>query len=258
MRIAALLLLALALPARGEALEADRALAASSAAIGTQPGAYAFTDTAGKRVTLAGYRGRPLVVSFVYTACSQVCPATTELLGKAVGKARAVVGEDSFNVASIGFNPPSDNPMSMRVFARQHGIDDPRWAFLTPDSGAPEGLARDFGFSYAAQSGGYEHLTQVTVLDSSGRIRAQIYGESFQLPMLVQPLRELALGEPVSTASLTALVDRARLLCTVYDPRTGQYRLDYALFIELGVGFLVLGATLAFLLREHRRSRRPC
>ena len=257
MRIAALLLCAAALPA-GAALDGDRALAASRAAIGSQPGAYAFTDTAGKRVSLADYRGRPLVVSFVYTACSQVCPATTAFLGKAVPKARAVVGTDAFNVVSIGFNPPSDNPVSMRVFARQHGIDDARWAFLTPEGGAPEALARDFGFAYAAQSGGYEHLTQVTLLDAEGRVRAQIYGESFALPMLVQPLRELVLGEPVSPTSLGELVDRARLLCTVYDPLTGKYRLDYALFIELGVGILVLGGTLGFLLRERLRSRRPC
>lgn len=258
MRIAAFLPLMVALFAVGAPLDADRALAGSRAAIGSEPGAYAFTDTAGKRVSLADYRGRPLVVSFVYTACSQVCPTTTKFLGKAVREARAVVGDTAFNVVSIGFNIPSDNPMTMRLFARQNGIDDPRWAFLTPDAGVPESLARDFGFSYEAQSGGYEHLMQVTILDGRGRVYAQVYGESFQLPMLIQPLRSLALGEPVPASTFSALVDRARLLCTVYDPLTGKYRLDYALFIELGVGILVLGATLGFLLREHRRARRAC
>ena len=254
MRIAAFLPLLVALSAVGAPLDADRALAGSRAAIGSQPGAYAFTDTAGKRVSLADYRGRPLVVSFVYTACSQVCPTTTKFLGKAVREARAVVGEGAFNVVSIGFNIPSDNPMTMRLFARQNGIDDPRWAFLTPDAGVPQSLARDFGFGYEAQSGGYEHLMQVTILDGGGRVYAQVYGESFQLPMLIQPLRSLALGEPVPAASLAAMVDRARLLCTVYDPLTGKYRLDYALFIELGVGILVLGAILGFLVGEHRRT----
>ena len=236
-------------------LDADRALAASRAAVGSQPGAYAFTDTAGKRVTLADYRGRPLVVSFVYTACSQVCPTTTRFLGKAVGEARRVVGRDAFNVVSIGFNPPADNPMTMRLFAKQHGINDARWAFLTPDDGVPANLARDFGFAYEARSGGYEHLMQVTILDGEGRIYTQVYGESFELPMLVQPLRALALGEPVPAGTFSAIVDRAVLLCTVYDPLTGKYRLDYALFIEIGVGVLVLGATLGFLLREAQRAR---
>ena len=253
MRIPAFLLSLAAASVLAAPLDGDRALAASRAAIGSQPGNYAFTDSAGKRVSLADYRGRPLVVSFVYTACSQVCPTTTRFLGKAVREARAVLGADAFGVASIGFNIPSDNPMTMRLFAKQNGIDDPRWAFLTPDAGVPEALARDFGFSYAAQSGGYEHLTQVTILDGQGRVYAQIYGESFALPMLVGPLRSLALGEPVQAGTLAAIVDRARLLCTVYDPLSGKYRLDYALFIELGVGVLVLGGTLGFLLRERLR-----
>jgi protein SCO1/2 len=239
-------------------LDADSAFAASRAAVGSTPGDFQFTDTGGRRVALASFRGRPLVVSFVYTGCSQVCPTTTRFLSKAVREARDVVGKEAFDVVSIGFNVPADNPMSMRVFARQNGIDDPRWSFVVPDAGALEPLARAFGFSYAASAGGFDHLTQVTILDADGRVAAQLYGESFALPMLVQPLRELALGQPVSAASLGALVDRVRLLCTVYDPLSGKYRLDYALFIEMLAGLIVLGGTAAFLLRERRRARRPC
>ena len=233
------------------------ALAASRAAIGSQPAPYAFTDAAGRRTTLAEFRGKPLVVSFVYTGCSQVCPTTTRFLAKAVREARAVVGAEAFHVASIGFDIPSDNPLSMRTFARSQGIDDPRWALLTPEPGVPRQLARDFGFAFEPSGGGFEHLTQVTVLDAQGRIHAQVYGESFSLPMLVQPLRELALGEPAAP-SLGDLVERVRIVCTVYDPVTGAYRLDYALFAEMAAGLLVLGALAAFLLHERRRARRAC
>jgi len=247
-----------ALVASAAPLDAETAFAASRAVIGSAPGDFAFTDATGRRVTLAGFRGRPLVVSFVYTGCSQVCPTTTRFLAKAVREARDVVGKETFDVVSIGFNIPADNPMSMRVFARQNGIDDPRWAFVVPDPGAPAELAGQFGFAYAAQSGGFEHLTQVTLLDAEGRVRAQFYGESFAVPMLVQPLRDLALGQPLDAGSLGAVVDRVRLLCTVYDPLSGKYRLDYALFIEMFAGVIALGGTAVFLLRERRRARRPC
>lgn len=256
--LAATFLGMLAMAVRAAPLDADTALAASRAAVGSQPGDFALADADGRRLRLSSFRGRPLVVSFVYTGCSQVCPTTTRFLSKAVREARSVVGKDAFDVASIGFNVPSDNPVSMRVFARQNGIEDPRWSFLVPDASATEALARDFGFSFAAQSGGFEHLTQVTILDAQGRVHAQLYGESLALPMLVQPLRELVLGEPAATASLAAAVDRLRLLCTVYDPLSGKYRLDYALFIEMLAGLIALGGTAAFLLRERRRSRPPC
>jgi protein SCO1/2 len=239
----------------GAAIDPDQAVATSRAAIGSEPRPFAFTTADGRRVTLADYRGKPLVVSFVYTGCSQVCPTTTRFLSKAVKEARKVVGEDAFHVASIGFNIPSDNPMSMRLFAKQNDIDDPRWAFLTPDAGLPEALARDFGFTYAAQSGGFDHLTQVTILDGRGRIHSQVYGESFALPMLIQPLRELVLGEPAGQ-TLAAWVDRVRLVCTVYDPLSGEYRLDWRLFIEIAVGITCLGLTLAFVIAGWRRARR--
>jgi protein SCO1/2 len=246
--------------AANAALEPDRALAASRAAIGAATADYGFTDTSGRRVSLADYRGKPLVVSLVYTGCSQVCPTTTRFLKRAVAEARGVVGAEAFRVVSIGFDIPSDNPLSLKVFARQNGIDDARWDFLAPDAGVPEALARDLGFAYRAQSGGYEHLAQVTILDARGRVYAQVYGESFEVPMLVRPLTELALGEPAAPRETVAQwLDHVRLICTVYDPVTGKYRLDYALFMEMGAGILVLGSILAFLLRELRRSRRrPC
>lgn len=241
------------------AVDESHALAASRAAFGAQPDGYAFTDTGGRRVSLADYRGKPLVVSLVYTGCTQVCPTTTRFLKRAVAEARAVVGPDAFNVVSIGFNIPADNPLSMKVFARENGIDDARWSWLTPDAGVPERLAKDLGFTYAPQSGGFEHLAQVTVLDAQGRVYAQVYGESFALPMLLRPLRELALGEPAAPRGAGEWLERVRLVCTVYDPVTGTYRLDYALFMETAAGVLVLGSILAFLWRERRRARRtPC
>lgn len=242
------------------ALEADRAVATSRAAIGSATGDYRFTDTNGRRVSLADYRGKPLVVSFVYTGCSQVCPTTTRFIKRAVDEARRVVGKDAFRVVSIGFDIPADNPVSLKVFALKNGVDDPRWDFLAPDAGVPEALARDLGFTYKPQSGGFEHLAQVTVLDASGRVSAQVYGESFEVPMLVRPLRELALGDPAAPrGTVREWVDHVRLVCTVYDPVTGKYRLDYALFMEMGAGVLVLGAIAGFLLKELGRSRkRPC
>lgn len=260
MRIASAFLgIALAALPAAAAIDPDSALARSRAAIGSEPRDTPFTDVDGRRVRLSDYRGRPVVVSFVYTGCTQVCPTTTRFLGRAVAEARRVVGEDAFRVVSIGFNVPYDNPVSMRVFAKQNRIDDSRWSFLTPDAGATDALAHDFGFSYAAQSGGIDHLAQVTVLDAKGRVFAQVYGESFELPMLVAPLRALVLDEPQPASSFAQVVDRVRLICSVYDPVTGRYRLDYRLFIEIAIGFSCLALTAAFLWHERRRRRRrPC
>ena len=89
-----------------------------------------------------------------------------------------------------------------------------------------------------------------------GRVVRQVYGESFELPMLVGPLRDLATGAPARAQNLADIVERVRILCTIYDPRAGRYRLDYGLFIEIFAGLSMLGATAWYLAAEWRRHRR--
>ena len=238
------------------ALDYDAAMKQSRAAIGRTPGDAAFTGTDGRRVQLADFRGRPLLVSFVYTGCGQVCPTTTRFLDKAVREASATLGRDAFDVATIGFNLPFDNAEAMREFAKHQGIEAPRWKFLSPDANGVDRLTADFGFAYEASTGGFEHVTQLTIVDAGGRIVQQLYGEAFDPKLLVSALRGASGGTQPPLQDLSDLVTRARVLCTVYDPLTGRYRLDYRLFIEIFAGVTVLGATLAYLLRGWRRQRR--
>ena len=251
-------LIALALVAiPAVALEVDAAMKQSRAAIGRAPADYEFTASDGRRVRLSDFRGKPLLVSFVYTGCGQVCPTTTRFLDKAVRQASNALGGDAFNVATIGFNLPFDNASAMRDFSRHQGIERTQWKFLSPDAGSVERLTNDFGFTYAASTGGFDHVTQLSVVDADGRIVQQLYGESFDPRLLVAAVRSAATGAALAPQDISDLVTRVRLLCTVYDPRTGTYRLDYGLFIEIFAGLTVLGATLHYLMREWRRQRRP-
>ena len=105
------------------ALDYDAAMNASQAAVGRTLDDYAFTDGDGRRVRLADFRGKPLVVSFIYTGCGQVCPTTTKFVDRAVRQADRELGEGTFRVASIGFNLSFDNPAAMRNLAREQGVD---------------------------------------------------------------------------------------------------------------------------------------
>ena len=243
-----------ALPA-GTALDAPAALQISQRAVGKPLGDYTLSATDGTLVRLADYRGKPLLVSFIYTGCTQVCPATTQFLGRAVEEAQRALGRDAFNVITVGFNLPFDSPVAMREFQKRQGIDLPHWAFLAADAPAIDGLARDLGFVWVPTGAGFDHLTQVTIVDANGGVFRQVYGESFALPMLVAPLQELVTGAPAPAPNLAGLLEKVRILCTVYDPRAGKYRLNYGLFIEIFAGLSVLGAIALYLGREWRRQR---
>lgn len=254
------LALVCALPAAGAAaadatLDRDAALKISQAALGRLPANHVFTSSEGRRVDLASFRGRPLVVQFVYTGCFQVCPAGTQFLKLAAAQAERALGPDRFALATIGFNLPFDSPAAMRDFAHRHGSPGANWSFLAPEAAGLEALLADFGFSRVATPSGFDHVLQATILDAEGRIVKQVYGESFALESFVEPLKALVAGTPLPSGDLSAMVERLRLLCTVYDPATGQYRLDYALFVEMLGGLLVIVATVVFLLQDRRPPR---
>lgn len=259
-RIAAAALVAgiplLAAAQSGPPSDVRRAFETSQAAIGNPIGDFELRDASGKTVRLSDYRGKPLLVSFIYTGCFQVCPTTTRFLFEAVGVARKALGDGRFKVVSIGFNQPFDDPVAMASFAKQVGISDPDWAFLSPAPKDVEALTRRFGFTYEATSGGFDHLLQVSIVSADGVLYRQVYGENFDMPMLVQPLKELLSGQASQQLTLANVWDKVILYCTVYDPHSGGYRVNYSLFFEIFAGLTTLGAIAWVVLRELRRSRR--
>jgi len=233
--------------------DAEKAYRASQAAIGRALPDFTFRDRLNRPVKLSDYRGKPLVVSFVYTGCFQACPVATQYLAKAVKQARDALGPDAFQVVSIGFNQPFDSPDAMGAFARQNRVADPRWEFLSPDPKDVEALARAFGFSFEATPKGFDHITQATIVDAGGVVYRQVYGDSFELPLFVGPLKELRSGQASQAATLENVWEKVKLYCTVYDPGSGGYRLNYSLFFELFAG-LTTFAGLGWFLYKSRRA----
>jgi protein SCO1/2 len=252
---AALLVLLCAWPASA-ALDEKRALRESQAAIGRVVGDYRLTDAEGRAVRLSAFRGKPLVVSFIYTGCFQICPTTTKHLEAMVRQAERAIGPGTFHVATIGFNLPFDTPEAMRDFALKQGVRSDAWSFLSPDSGSVEALLADFGFLREATPAGFDHLLQVSIVDAEGRIYRQVYGDAFDAPAFVGPLLELAQNAPRPAGTLSAIIEEIRLLCTVYDPAAGKYRVNYAVLIEILVGASVLLVGITSVVIEWRRRRR--
>jgi len=241
-------------------LDQTQALRDSQRAIGRQLGEHGLLDRRGRPMRLSDYRGKPLPVRFIYTGCFQVCPTSTRSLQESVQALHKTFRPTSFNVVSIGFNQPADSPQAMRAFAAQHRIDEPNWEFLSPPAAALPALLRDFGFSFLATPAGFDHLLGVTVVDGEGRIYAQVYGEKMTPDQLGEPLRLLLRGAPIpQQLSIAEIIERVRIVCTVYDPTTGTYRYNYGLIIEIAGGATFIVVMLWFFaieLRNRWRARR--
>lgn len=233
------------------------ALEASLAAIGTTPQDFTLLDRRERPVRLSAYRGKPLLVSFIYTGCFTVCPIQTRTLHDAVRGLDRMLGPHQFNVVSIGFNQPFDSPQSLRSFAAQHRIDYPNWEFLSPPRDQVRSLMQSYGFMAVETPAGFDHIVGVTVVDAQGRIHGQVLGDRLTAESLGVPLRELILSAPPAGGlpTLDELIQRVRILCTVYDADTGRYRYNWKLLLEI-VGGLAFFTTVGVYLWRERRGQR--
>lgn len=256
-------LLALPLFARAEngkkssPYDADRALEISQSAVGGTLQDLKFYDSQGRPVSLLKYQGKPLLISMIFTSCHHVCPAITRHLASAVDAAWEVLEDDSFQVITVGFDTAVDTPDAMRMFAARQDVNDPNWDFLSASADTVASLVENIGFVYFPSPRGFDHINQVTVVDRDGVVYRQVYGAAFELPWLIEPLKELVFNRPQPGSHLVSdLVGRIKLFCTVYDPNTGRYKFDYSLFVGIAVGAVMVLAIAMWLLVEFRRARR--
>jgi protein SCO1/2 len=85
--------------------------------------------------------GRPVVMNFIYTTCTEVCPLTSQTfaqfqsgLGKDAGKVHMV---------SISIDPDQDTPAVLRKYAEKYGAG-PQWNHYTGKSEASIAVQKAF------------------------------------------------------------------------------------------------------------------
>jgi len=83
-----------------------------------------------------------------------------------------------------------------------------------------------------------------------------VYGERPAAVELGEAMQQVLAGQPVPPESaLTQLVERIRILCTVYDPETGSYRVSYALAWEIAGGLTFFLSVALYMFNEWRVRR---
>jgi protein SCO1/2 len=257
-----LLFLILSLPASAEETvdnryDPDAALRISQGAIGRTIGNYRLVDRLNRNVSLHDFAGKPLVISMIFTSCHHVCPMTTRHLNQTTAAAREVLGDESFEIVTIGVDTAHDTPNAMGAFAREQGVKAGGWRFLSGSRETIEALSADLGFIYFPTPRGFDHINQVTIIDRDSKVYNQVYGVTFELPWLVEPLKQLVFNRPESVGhAVASLVDRVRLFCTVYNPASGRYEIDNSLFIQIAISFMIVVSVAIYLWRGFRPARK--
>ncbi len=92
--------------------------------------AVALVKADGKHTDLARELSdkRPVVLNFIYTTCTAICPVQTHTLAEA----QRQLGADAskIHLMSISIDPENDTPAKLREYARQYGAGT-NWDFYT-------------------------------------------------------------------------------------------------------------------------------
>lgn len=127
-----------------------------------------LVDERGRPARLADARGRPTVVTFLYTTCEDTCPTTAQQIRIALdrlGRDPTTAGAAVPAVVAIAVDPPRDTPARARRFLAQQRLTG-RMRFLT---GPREALERQWrAYGIRPQGEDFEHSAHVVLLDGQG------------------------------------------------------------------------------------------
>ena len=133
----------------------------------------ALIDQSGRELTLAGLRGRPVLVAFAYAHCATVCP----LIVSDVTTAQQRLAGERPVVLLVTLDPWRDTPSRLPAIASQWGLGDGAHVL----SGPPDVVERTLNAwrvprTRNVKTGDISHPSIVYVVSAEGRISYAVTG----------------------------------------------------------------------------------
>lgn len=121
---------------------------------------FELRDEQDRPVSMRELRGKPVVVTFLYSHCEDTCPITAQTVRGALDE----LGHDVPAIA-ISVDPPNDTPASARKFLAQQRTSG-RIRFVLGSRAQLRPLWK--GFFITPQRIKQEHMARITLVDAQG------------------------------------------------------------------------------------------
>lgn len=139
----------------------------------------------GKKVNLRDFRGKIVVLDFIYSRCKDVCPVQSELLASIQQQIdrTPMKGLVEFVSVATDTEDAQETAAIMRGYGAKHGLDPVNWVFLYRGAGAPDAgikAAAAYGLKFdTTENGDQMHGVVTHVIDQAGHLRARFHGLKF-------------------------------------------------------------------------------
>jgi protein SCO1/2 len=178
----------LALAGRGSdrgAVDATTGFAGALRPAGMPTARFALHDQDGRVVDAATLRGRPAVVTFLYTSCRDTCPLVADQVRGALDQ----LGSASVPVVAVSVDPRGDTPLAAKRFLARHGLTG-RARYLLGSRAALAPVWRQFGVR--PQDAGSDHTPSTVLLDHRGVQRIGFLADELTPEALAHDIRRLS------------------------------------------------------------------
>jgi protein SCO1/2 len=157
---------------------------------------FSLSDAERRGIALSDFKGKVVVLHFVYASCTDVCPLHSDRIAEIQDMVNTSPSKDHVRFITITTDPEKDTTEILRAYGPTHGLDAANWMFLTTARGRPEDttrrLAEAFGHTFIkTPSGAQVHGIVTHVIDKEGLWRANFHGLKFQPINLVLYLNGL-------------------------------------------------------------------
>ena len=181
------------LAAAANALAQDTAMRGKEAyrEIGETLPTFTLLDQEGRAVSASRFRGRQVVLNFIFTRCpiATMCPAATMRMAQ-LQKAAREAGAKDFELVSISLDPEFDTPGVLRDYAEARGLDTANWSFLTGPDTAVRHLLAQLGIIREFEGATIKHTLATVLINEDGKIIHRVDGSTWQIEDFVRRLKK--------------------------------------------------------------------
>jgi len=181
------------LDAAANALAQDTAMRGKEAyrEIGENLPTFTLLDQEGRTVSASRFRGKRIVLNFIFTRCpiATMCPAATLRMAE-LQKAAREAGVQNFELVSVSMDPEYDAPGVLREYAEARGLDTTNWSFLTGPDTAVRHLLAQLGVIREFEGATIKHTLATVLIDEQGRITHRVDGSVWQPEDFIRRLKK--------------------------------------------------------------------
>lgn len=171
----------------------------STLRIGQKVPDFSLTDQNAKKVALSDFKGKVVLVTFLYTQCPypEKCPMLAQKLGKTrdlLDQVESAKGQ--FQVISITLDPKRDTPEALKKYAQGQDENATNWTFMTGKASEVNKVASLFGVIYYTEKGVIDHNMRTAVIDRKGKLSKLFTGNDWKPGEIAALVRDLASEGP--------------------------------------------------------------